>query len=168
MFKRLIVFCFLVIITLAYAYFNIGIGYNYGELSNWVLRAGYEYFGFNLNADWTLNKLWNIYANVYFEADLGILVGPAIYATYDYNSSSNTFSVVYGPILGFSNKQLFVQVGYFSDFTTLTDVSNAIFASLRFYVPDPPGMKMVDKLYIEAQYYRGSFKILVGLLEPYF
>jgi hypothetical protein len=70
--------------------------------------------------------------------------------------------------LGFSNKQLFVQVGYFSDFTTFTDVSNAIFASLRFYVPDPPGMKMVDKLYIEAQYYRGSFKILVGLLEPYF
>ncbi|MFN3329268.1 MAG: hypothetical protein ACK40U_10560, partial [Fervidobacterium pennivorans] len=62
MFKRSIVFCFLVIITLAYAYFNIGIGYNYGELSNWVLRAGYEYIGFNLNADWTLNKLWNIYA----------------------------------------------------------------------------------------------------------
>ncbi|AFG36096.1 hypothetical protein QQE94_09635 [Fervidobacterium pennivorans subsp. shakshaketiis] len=168
MFKRLFISCFLVIITLAYAYFNIGVGYNYGEFSNWVLRVGYEDYGFNLNADWTLNKLWNIYAGVSFETALGFLVGPAIYATYDYNASSNAFSVVYGPVLGFSNKQLFVQVGYFSDFATFVDVSDALFASLRFYVPDPPGMKMVDKLYIEAQYYRGSFKICVGLLEPYF
>ncbi|QAV33646.1 hypothetical protein SAMN04488510_13210 [Fervidobacterium changbaicum] len=166
--RRALVFYLLTLIVFGFAYFNFGVGYNYGNSPNWVLRLGYEESGFTLNADWTVNKLWNIYGGVYFGSDLGLIVGPTIYATYDYSASENAFSVVYGPVVGFTNKQLSIQIGYLSDFRSIADISDAVFASLRFYIPDPPRMRMKDKLYVEALYYKGCFKIVIGLLEPYF
>jgi len=157
-------FITLFLLTSVFGYFNIGVGYNYGIINNWTIRLGYEESGVAINADYTIGKLWNILGGIYFSTEVGFEVGPIVYASYDLAN----FAIMYGPMVGFQNKQLAVQIGYVSDFRTFSNLSDNIFAKLRFYVPDPQGKKMIDKLYIEGQYYKGNFKILVGLLEPYF
>jgi len=154
----------LLILTTTFGYFNIGVGYNYGTLNNWALRIGYEDTGVSINADYTIEKVWNIIGGLYFSTEVGFEIGPMIYATYDFSQ----FTLMYGPALGIQNKQMLVQIGYLSDFTTFSNITDSIFINLRFYVPDPPGMRMTDKLYIEGQYHKGNFKVIIGLLEPYF
>ncbi|MGQ9855782.1 MAG: hypothetical protein ACUVQF_03530 [Fervidobacterium sp.] len=150
--------------SLSFGYFNVGAGFTYGTTNSWTLRVGIEDETFSMNADYLINNSWNIAGGVYFSTEVGFKVGPFIFGTY--NISANDFSVMYGPVIGFTTKQIFAQIGYLTDFTQFQDISKGIFAILRFYVPDPPGMKMRDKLYLEGQYYGGNFKIIVGLLEP--
>lgn len=84
--------------------------------------------------------------------------------------STSNMKVAYGPAIGLNYNQLETRMGILSDFSQgfqLSNFSENLYTQFRYYVPDPPGMKLKDKLYIELRYFSSRITILVGLLEPY-
>lgn len=152
----------------AFSFINFGVGYSFGsEKSNWILRIGHESDNFVVNADYFINAGWNTNGAFFFSTRTPILIGPMINIFNEFGAS--VLKLVYGPAIALDYSQIGLRIGMLSDFSkgfALINFSENLYAQLRYYVPDPPGMKMKDKLYIEFRYLLSHVTILVGLLEP--
>lgn len=159
------VLAILLIPLAVFGYFNFGVGYNYGDENNWMFRLGYEESNFSFNADYLLSTAWYFSGDVTFDTQLGFGVGPLVYAKY--NLSTSQLNTKFGGVFDIDYQNFNINLGIITDLSTSFDLSKSIYAKVRFYVPDPQGMKMSDKLYIELGYYNPNFSIIVGLLEPF-
>jgi len=150
------------------AFINFGFGYNFGNSNSWIFRIGYEIDIFILNADYFLNNAWNINSTFLFNTQMSFSIGPMINILNEFSTSN--MKVAYGPAICLNYNQLDAKIGVLADFSQgfqLSNFSENLYTQFRYYVPDPPGMKMKDKLYIELRYFSSRITILVGLLEPY-
>ncbi|HOK34161.1 MAG TPA: hypothetical protein PL174_02745 [Fervidobacterium sp.] len=164
--KNLLLTLAVLLIPLAvFGYFNFGAGYNYGDANSWMFRLGYEEDTFSFNADYLLNAGWYFTGDVTFDTQFGFGVGPLIYAKY--SLATNQLTTKFGGIFDIDYQNFNVRLGIITDLSTSFNLSNSVYAKVRFYAPDPQGMKMKDKLYIEIGYYNPNFSIIVGLLEPF-
>ncbi len=151
--------------TAIFAFVNIGIGY--GIINNsWIVRIGYEDSMFSLNGNYFVNLEWCIDGSISFETPLGVSTGPMLGIINDLRD--NKIYMNYGGFLGYRYKGLFdIKLAFLMEYSSSLRVSDSLFASFRTYVPDPSGMKMKDKLYVEINYFKQRFYIVVGLLEPF-
>ncbi|ODN29746.1 hypothetical protein [Fervidobacterium thailandense] len=152
--------------TFVFSWFNIGLGYYFGDQNNFLLRVGYEQadsVAFSLNGEYVINNGWVLSSKLAFKVS-NFRVGPFVYLTFMQPGNEPKFS--FGGLLEvLLSQHLEATVGmiYGED----TPIGKLLFASLRFYAPEPPGMKMTDKLYFELGYRMGAFVLSVGLLEPW-
>ncbi|HCI29478.1 MAG: hypothetical protein WBJ29_05765 [Fervidobacterium sp.] len=161
----LITLTILLIPIYIFPYFNVGAGYNYGDVNNWLLRIGYEEDTFSFSSDYLLNKGWYFTGDITFDTQFGFEVGPMLYANYDL--SSQGFDAKFGGVIKFAYRNFDIRMGVVTSLRSSFNLSESICAKIRLYVPDPQGMKMRDKLYIELGYHNPNFSISVGLLEPF-
>lgn len=161
-----LVLVFLLTATVVFPYFNIGLGYYFGNQNNFLLKVGYEQLenvSFSLHGEYVINNGWIIFSKLGFGVST-FRVGPFIYVLHMQTNNAPDFA--FGGLLDFPlTYNLEVAVGM--TYKEGTPIGKLLFASLRFYVPDPPGMKMSDRLYIELSYRMESFALIVGLLEPW-
>lgn len=164
---RLSIFIVIILLcaSVVFPYFNIGLGYYFGNQNNFLLRVGYEQLdgvSFSLNGEYVINNGWILFSKLGFRVS-NFKVGPFIHVSYMQPSSTPEFT--FGGLLDLPlTNNLEVSAGM--TYKEGAPIGKLLFASLRFYVPDPPGMKMRDKLYIELSYRMESFVVSVGLLEP--
>uniref|UniRef100_A0A7C5RIS5 Outer membrane protein beta-barrel domain-containing protein n=1 Tax=Fervidobacterium thailandense TaxID=1008305 RepID=A0A7C5RIS5_9BACT len=160
-----LVLVFLSTATVVFPYFNIGLGYYFGNQNNFLLRVGYEQLNganFSLYGEYIVNNGWIVFSKLGFRVS-NFKVGPFIHVLHMQTNNAPDFA--FGGLLDFPlTDNLEVAVGM--TYKEGTPIGKLLFASLRFYVPDPPGMKMRDRLYIELGYRMESFVLIVGLLEP--
>jgi len=150
-----------------FAFINFGAGYSFSNENNWMLRIGYESDVFVANADYFIDTTWNVNAGFFFKTQMSFYIGPMINILNKFSTSN--MKITYGPAFTLSYDQLEAKVGLLSDFSQgfqLTNFSENLYTQIRYYVPDPPGMKMRDKLYVELRYFSSHITILIGLLEP--
>ncbi|MGB9614292.1 MAG: hypothetical protein ACP5PP_01350 [Fervidobacterium sp.] len=167
--KSTIVFLFVVFIflTSTFSFVNIGAGYSFSnDSNNWLLRIGYEEQIFSLTADYVVSNLWYISGLISFSTEIGLGVGPFFCVVNDLKNTS--IATNFGAFVGYSYKeQLEIKLMLTINPQQPFSIVDATSAKIRFYVPDPPGMKMADKLYLEANYSKQRFFITVGFLEPF-
>lgn len=162
----IILFCFLITYPL-FAYVNFGVGYSFSNENNWMLRIGYESDVFVANADYFINTTWNINSAFFFKTRISLNIGPMINIFNKFSTSN--MKITYGPAFSLNYDQFDTKIGFLSDFSQgfqFTNFSENLYTQIRYYVPDPPGMKMKDKLYVELRYFSSHITILIGLLEP--
>lgn len=154
--------------TAIFAFVNIGVGYGINN-NNWVVRVGYEDNMFSLNGNYFVNLEWGIDGSILFETPLGVSTGPMIGIVNDLQN--NKIYMNYGGFIGYKYKgqkgQFDIKIALLMEYGTSLNFLDNLFASFRTYIPDPPGMKMKDKLYVEMSYFKQRFYIVVGLLEPF-
>lgn len=151
----------------SFAFLNFGVGYTFGNGNNWLFRIGYESDMFTTNADYLINVSWNINVALFFNTQISLYIGPMINILNKF-AVSNTV-ITYGPAFGLKYNQLEAKIGILSDFKQgfqLSNFSENLYTQFRYYVPDPPGMKMRDKFYVEIRYFSSYISVLFGLLEP--
>lgn len=155
--------------TVVFAFVNVGVGYNFSKQNNWTFRIGYESDTFVANADYGINSFWNINSAFFFNTPMSLGIGPMLNVFNNFSDSK--MKITFGPsiILKYNNQNE-LRLGFLYDFSNnfqITNPSENLYIQFRYYAPDPPGMKMKDRLYVELGYFSPNLFFLVGLLEPF-
>lgn len=156
-----------VLCGVALAYFNIGLGYNFGPLNSYLVRLGYETLQppfFGLTADYVLNVRWDISLQVLLRVTDQFLVGPGMFLVRPLSESPLRSD--FEAVAVFKPSDL-IWLGARIPVTQLDrSIAEVLSLFVRLFVPDPPGVRMRDKLYAEFSFHGQNLKLVVGLLEP--
>ncbi len=160
--KKIALLIILVITLQAFSYVNFGIGFMYTDKANFGIRLGYSN-QFDVNFDYFLNNVFRLNGFLGLNTPTGLQVGPSFGV---FGAQDITFYIGGGVKLKLTNMELTSALLLPSAFE-FTNIRDSLLLTFKYFVPDPPGMKMRDKLFIEIGYINNTFSVFVGLLEPF-
>ncbi len=146
----------------AFSYVNFGVGFMYTDKANFGIRLGYN-DPVDINFDYFLNDGFKLYGFLGLNTTIGLQVGPSFGV---FGAQDIAFYIGGGVKLKLTNMELTSALLLPSDFE-FTNIRDSLLLTFKYFLPDPPGMKMRDKLYIEIGYVNNNFSVFVGLLEPF-
>ncbi len=152
----------LILVFQAFSYFNFGLGFMYTEKADFGVRIGYS-DPIDVTFNYFFNNTFKLYGFLGLNTTIGLQVGPAfgVFSTPDIS-----YYLGGGTKLRLSNMDITLALLLPPDYS-FVNLTDSLFLTFKYLVPDPPGMRMKDKLYIEVGYVNKVFHVFIGLLEPF-